>query len=423
MFGDDSTNKEFLLNGLNIAIIDKKIVEHELCNSLIKKLKDDSSSVNISTLSTVDELYKEISQNICDTSSCLLNMQWIDLVYNIRPSVMILFYYIVDVNLKDEEENNLSKIIDNIRSSDQNLPIYLFIIIPVQEYDKYQHLKGDEKNFNILKRKMNKENFFIYSSKDVIKNNDLKKLNENIISNSRNYYRQTKNLLKNKIKNAKYKEEQIKYLIMTAILSIVKTKRKYPCCSKHLNKAYYLILAPNFNFKEYYYGNSDNSVQNFYEIRSIADWLLFKILILNNKRNEETNKNIFKEINDELGIDNSGKHGELTNWAKSGVLLLNTVLTVRRGMANSHKDKGWEKFTDSVISLLNEREKPVVFLLWGNNAKAKRKLITGKQHLVLASAHPSPLSAYHGFFGCGHFAEANRFLEANGMEPVNWSID
>lgn len=134
-------------------------------------------------------------------------------------------------------------------------------------------------------------------------------------------------------------------------------------------------------------------------------------------------KNIFKEINDELGIDNSGKHGELTNWAKSGVLLLNTVLTVRRGMANSHKDKGWEKFTDSVISLLNEREKPVVFLLWGNNAKAKRKLITGKQHLVLASAHPSPLSAYHGFFGCGHFAEANRFLEANGMEPVNWSID
>ena len=92
-------------------------------------------------------------------------------------------------------------------------------------------------------------------------------------------------------------------------------------------------------------------------------------------------------------------------------------------MANSHKDKGWEKFTDSVISLLNEREKPVVFLLWGNNAKAKRKLITGKQHLVLASAHPSPLSAYHGFFGCGHFAEANRFLEANGMKPVNWSID
>ena len=134
-------------------------------------------------------------------------------------------------------------------------------------------------------------------------------------------------------------------------------------------------------------------------------------------------KNIFKEINDELNIDNSGKHGELTNWAKSGILLLNTVLTVRRGMANSHKDKGWELFTDRIISLLNEREKPVVFLLWGNNAKAKKKLITGKQHLVLTSAHPSPLSAYHGFFGCGHFAQTNEFLKANGMEPVNWSID
>lgn len=134
-------------------------------------------------------------------------------------------------------------------------------------------------------------------------------------------------------------------------------------------------------------------------------------------------KNIFKEINDELGIDNSGKHGELTNWAKSGVLLLNNVLTVRAAQPNSHKGIGWENFTDSVISLLNEREKPVVFLLWGNNAKAKAKLITNKHHLILTSAHPSPLSAYHGFFGCGHFAETNRFLQANGMEPVNWSIE
>lgn len=134
-------------------------------------------------------------------------------------------------------------------------------------------------------------------------------------------------------------------------------------------------------------------------------------------------KNIFKEIKDETGIDNTGKHGELTNWAKSGVLLLNTVLTVRAAQANSHKGIGWEIFTDRVISLLNEREKPVVFMLWGNNAKAKTKLITNKNHLVLSSAHPSPLSAYNGFFGCGHFAEANRFLTGHGMEPVNWSID
>ncbi len=134
-------------------------------------------------------------------------------------------------------------------------------------------------------------------------------------------------------------------------------------------------------------------------------------------------KNIFKEIKDELGTDNTGKHGELTNWAKSGVLLLNTVLTVRQAQPNSHKGMGWEKFTDSIIRLLNEREKPVVFMLWGNNAKAKASLIKNRQHLVLTSAHPSPLSAYNGFFGCGHFAEANRFLAENGMEPVNWSID
>lgn len=134
-------------------------------------------------------------------------------------------------------------------------------------------------------------------------------------------------------------------------------------------------------------------------------------------------KNIFKEIKDELGTDNTGKHGELTNWAKSGVLLLNTVLTVRQAQANSHKGMGWEKFTDRVISLLNEREKPIVFMLWGNNAKAKSSLITNKNHLVLTSAHPSPLSAYNGFFGCGHFAKANRFLEEHGMTPVDWSIN
>ncbi|MCQ2465497.1 MAG: uracil-DNA glycosylase [Oscillospiraceae bacterium] len=134
-------------------------------------------------------------------------------------------------------------------------------------------------------------------------------------------------------------------------------------------------------------------------------------------------KNIFKEINDELGIDNTGKHGELTNWAKSGVLLLNNVLTVRQASPNSHRGIGWEQFTDRIISILNEREKPVVFMLWGNNAKAKASMITNPKHLVLTSAHPSPLSAYHGFFGCGHFAAADRFLAENGMEPVNWSID
>lgn len=133
--------------------------------------------------------------------------------------------------------------------------------------------------------------------------------------------------------------------------------------------------------------------------------------------------NIFKEIKSDVGIDNTGKHGELTNWAKSGVLLLNNVLTVRSGLANSHKNIGWELFTDSVIKLLNHREKPIVFLLWGANARSKRNLITGNHHLILTCAHPSPLSAYNGFFGCKHFSKTNEFLTRNGMEPVDWSIE
>ena len=133
--------------------------------------------------------------------------------------------------------------------------------------------------------------------------------------------------------------------------------------------------------------------------------------------------NIFKEIKSDVSVDNSGKHGELTKWAEEGVLLLNSCLTVRAGKANSHRGMGWENFTDDVIRLLNQREKPMVFMLWGANAKAKAQLITNPAHLVLTAAHPSPLSAYNGFFGCKHFSKANDFLVENGMTPVNWSID
>ena len=133
--------------------------------------------------------------------------------------------------------------------------------------------------------------------------------------------------------------------------------------------------------------------------------------------------NIFKEIKEDVGIDNTGKHGELTKWAENGVLLLNNVLTVREGCANSHKGMGWEEFTDDVIKLLNEREKPMVFLLWGANARAKTKIITNPNHLILTCAHPSPLSAYNGFFGCRHFSKANAFLKSHGIEEIDWSID
>ncbi len=132
-------------------------------------------------------------------------------------------------------------------------------------------------------------------------------------------------------------------------------------------------------------------------------------------------KNIYKEIESDLNIPQA-THGELTSWAQDGVLLLNTVLTVRQGSPNSHKGKGWEIFTDRVIQLVNEQADPCVFLLWGANAKAKQALITNKKHLVLTSVHPSPLSAYNGFFGCKHFSKANEFLIKNSRKPVDWQI-
>lgn len=133
-------------------------------------------------------------------------------------------------------------------------------------------------------------------------------------------------------------------------------------------------------------------------------------------------QNIYKEIYEDLGIP-PANHGYLKKWADSGVLMMNAVLTVREGQANSHKGKGWEIFTDRVIELLNEREKPIVFLLWGGNAKQKMRLITNPNHLILQAAHPSPLSAFNGFFGCRHFSKANEFLVNHGMEPIDWRIE
>lgn len=133
-------------------------------------------------------------------------------------------------------------------------------------------------------------------------------------------------------------------------------------------------------------------------------------------------QNIYKELYSDLGIP-PAHHGYLKKWADSGVLLMNTVLTVREGQANSHRGMGWEIFTDRVIELLNQREKPIVFLLWGGNAKQKIRLVTNPNHLILQAAHPSPLSAYNGFFGCRHFSKANEFLAANGMEPIDWQVE
>lgn len=133
-------------------------------------------------------------------------------------------------------------------------------------------------------------------------------------------------------------------------------------------------------------------------------------------------KNIFKEMQADLGLTPPSS-GELTAWTKQGVLLMNAVLTVREGQANSHKGKGWEQLTDAVIRKLNERDKPIAFILWGGNARAKKGLITNPIHGIFEAAHPSPLSAYNGFFGCRHFSKVNKFLTANGMTPIDWRLE
>lgn len=132
--------------------------------------------------------------------------------------------------------------------------------------------------------------------------------------------------------------------------------------------------------------------------------------------------NIYQELQSDLGcyIPNNGY---LEKWAKQGVLLLNTVLTVRAHQANSHRGIGWEQFTDAVIRILNEQDRPIVFLLWGSPARAKKAMLNNPNHLVLEAPHPSPLSAYRGFFGCRHFSRTNQFLEAHGIAPVDWQIE
>ena len=132
--------------------------------------------------------------------------------------------------------------------------------------------------------------------------------------------------------------------------------------------------------------------------------------------------NIYKELNSDLGcfIPNNGY---LIKWAKQGVLMLNTVLTVRAHQANSHRGIGWETFTDAAIRILNEQDRPIVYLLWGKPAQMKKSMLNNPKHLILEAPHPSPLSAYRGFFGCQHFSKTNEYLKENGLEPIDWQIE
>ncbi len=133
-------------------------------------------------------------------------------------------------------------------------------------------------------------------------------------------------------------------------------------------------------------------------------------------------QNIYKELSSDLGcyIPNNGY---LEKWAKQGVLMLNTVLTVRAHQANSHQGKGWEQFTDAIIRAVNAQDRPIVYLLWGKPAQSKIPMLTNPKHLILKAPHPSPLSAYRGFFGCKHFSQTNEFLQKNGIAPIDWQIE
>lgn len=133
-------------------------------------------------------------------------------------------------------------------------------------------------------------------------------------------------------------------------------------------------------------------------------------------------RNIYTELETDLGLVRPN-NGYLTKWAKQGVLMLNTVLTVRAENPNSHQGKGWEKFTDAIIRKLNEQDRPIVYMLWGKPAQTKIKMLNNPNHLILKAPHPSPLSAYRGFFGCKHFSTANDFLEKNGLLPIDWQIE
>lgn len=132
--------------------------------------------------------------------------------------------------------------------------------------------------------------------------------------------------------------------------------------------------------------------------------------------------NIYKELQTDCGC-RIPNNGYLVKWAEQGVLLLNTVLTVRAHQANSHQGKGWEQFTDAIIKAVNAEDRPIVYLLWGRPAQSKMSMLNNPKHKVLTAPHPSPLSAHRGFFGCGHFSKANAFLEENGLEPIDWQIE
>jgi uracil-DNA glycosylase len=191
-----------------------------------------------------------------------------------------------------------------------------------------------------------------------------------------------------------------------------RTNQVFPPMNDIFNALHYTNLA---NVKILLLG------QDPYHDENQAHGLSFSVLPSQNKIPPSL-QNIYKELNDDIGCP-IPNHGYLKKWADQGVLLLNTVLTVRAHEANSHQGKGWEQFTDAVIRVINEQDRPIVVFLWGRPAQSKLPMLTNPQHLVLTASHPSPLSSYRGFFGSKPFSKANAFLKANGVEEVDWCLD
>lgn len=200
-------------------------------------------------------------------------------------------------------------------------------------------------------------------------------------------------------------------------------KLKNYIINEYKNKTVYPKMSEIFNaFTKTSYDNVKVVIigQDPYHGENEAEGLSFSVKIGIQK--PPSLINIFTELKSDLGID-PPNHGSLVSWAKEGVLLLNATLTVIKDCPRSHADKGWEIFTDEVIKLINQKDTPVVFILWGSDARSKKKLITNPKHFIIESAHPSPLSAYRGFFGSKPFSKTNEFLEKNGVKQINWKID
>ena len=210
--------------------------------------------------------------------------------------------------------------------------------------------------------------------------------------------------------------------------------------SDEFKKEYYLKLREFLKY-EYSHYNIFPSMFDIYNALRYTDYDDVKVVILGQDPYHEKGQahglafsvldgvafppslqNIFIELQNDLGIK-IPKNGNLIPWAKQGVLLLNTVLTVREHYANSHKGKGWENLTTEIIKKLNERKKPVIFVLWGRAAKAKKEFITNPIHYILEASHPSPLSCNYGFFGCKHFSKINRILISSSEKPIDWSLN